>query len=176
MSRSSAGPHRGREYAATSVGDRECSGEDRLLAVRPGEHIHTAKLCRADAKRRGSPWEAELRCKRILALAPVLPLLLAAGASTSSNDNGSTNKTDIVIAASLELTGAQAETGKVYENALRLKVEQINAGRAADQPKVTLRISDNRSDPGTATAQLGEITSDPTVTAVITGASSECLV
>jgi branched-chain amino acid transport system substrate-binding protein len=118
-----------------------------------------------------------LRCKRILALAPVLPLLLVAGACTSSDDSGgSANKTDIVIAASLELTGAQAETGKVYENALRLKVEQINAGRAADQPKVTLRISDNRSDPGTATAQLGEIASDPAVTAVITGASSECLV
>jgi branched-chain amino acid transport system substrate-binding protein len=118
-----------------------------------------------------------VRRQRILALAPVLPLLLAAGACTSSNDTStSANKTDIVIAASLELTGAQAETGKVYENALRLKVEQINAGRTADQPKVALRISDNRSDPGTATAQLGEIATDPTVTAIITGASSECLV
>jgi branched-chain amino acid transport system substrate-binding protein len=115
-----------------------------------------------------------LRRKRILALTPVLPLLLVAGACTSS-DNGATNKSDIVIAASLELTGAQADIGKVYENALRLKVEQINAGRASDQPKVTLRISDNRSDPGAATAQLGEIASDPSVTAIITGASTECL-
>ncbi len=41
---------------------------------------------------------------------------------------------------------------------------------------MTLRINDNRSDPGTATAQLGEIASDPAVTAIITGASTECLV
>ena len=116
-----------------------------------------------------------MRRKRILALTPVLPLLLVAGGCTTGDNGGSANKSDIVIAASLELTGAQAEVGKVYENALRLKVEQINAGRATDQAKVALRISDNRSDPGTATAQLGEIAADPAVTAVITGASSECL-
>jgi branched-chain amino acid transport system substrate-binding protein len=117
-----------------------------------------------------------LRRKRILALTPVLPLLLVVGACTSSDNEGSTNKADIVIAASLELSGAQADIGKVYENALRLKVEQINAGRTSDQPKVTLKISDNRGDPGTATAQLGAIASDPTVTAIVTGASTECLV
>ncbi len=117
-----------------------------------------------------------MRRKRILALTPVLPLLLIAGGCTSTDDGGSAATTNIVIAANLELSGAQAEIGKVYENALRLKVEQINAARTGDQPKVTLKISDNRSDPGAATAQLGELADDPSVTAIITGASSECLV
>lgn len=117
-----------------------------------------------------------MRRKRILAFTPVLPLILIAGGCTSTDGGGSANTTNIVIAASLELSGAQAQIGKVYENALRLKVEQINAARTADQPKVTLKISDNRSDPGAATAQVGELAADPSVTAIITGASSECLV
>jgi branched-chain amino acid transport system substrate-binding protein len=115
-----------------------------------------------------------LRCKRILAFTPVLSMLLVAGCTSATG--GSADKADIVIAASLEQSGAQADVGKVYENALRLKVEQINAGRAANARKVTLRIGDNHSDVAASRALISEYAADPTVSAIITGWSSECLI
>lgn len=117
--------------------------------------------------------EAELRRTRALALTLVLPTLLATGC-TATGDSGA--KSDIVIAASLELTGALADTGKAYENALRLKVEQTNNGRAANARKVTLRIEDNRGEAATANSQISRFASDPSVSAIITGWCSECVV
>jgi branched-chain amino acid transport system substrate-binding protein len=113
-----------------------------------------------------------LRRKRILAFVPVLSLLSIVGCTAQGT---STDKSDIVIAASLELTGSHADVGKAYENALRLKVEQVNASGAARSHKVILRILDNRGEVGLATTQVGEFVGDPTVSAIITGSSSESL-
>ena len=110
---------------------------------------------------------------RALALTLVLPTLLATGC-TASGSSG--DQSDITIAASIELTGPLADMGKTYENALRLKVEQLNNSRAADARKLTLRIEDNRSDPPTASAQISRFATDPSVSAIITGWSSESLI
>jgi branched-chain amino acid transport system substrate-binding protein len=116
--------------------------------------------------------EAELRCKRIFAFAPV-PLLLIATACTPS-ESSSVDRTDIVIAASLELTGSNADVGHAYENALRLKVDQINASGAAHQRRLVLKVRDNRGDAELVTNQVAEFGADPSVTAIITGSCSEC--
>ena len=121
-----------------------------------------------------SPREAELRCKRIFAFAPV-PLLLIATACTPS-ESASVDKTDIVIAATLELTGSNADVGHAYENALRLKVDQINASGAAHQRRLVLRVRDSRGDPELVTNQIAEFGADASVTAIITGSCSECVI
>jgi branched-chain amino acid transport system substrate-binding protein len=127
------------------------------------------------ARRKAGPStrEAELRCKRIFAFAPV-PLLLIATACTPS-ESTSADKTDIVIAASLELTGSNADVGHAYENAVRLKVDQINASGAAHQRRLVLRVRDNRGDAELATNQIAEFGADPSVTSIITGWCSECV-
>jgi branched-chain amino acid transport system substrate-binding protein len=117
--------------------------------------------------------EAELRCKRMLAFTSLLPVLAVAGCTTI--EQSPSDKTDIVIAASLELSGGLADVGKTYENALRLKVEQINAGRAPNARKVTLRIDDNRTDPAVATSQISGYAADQKVSAIIAGGSSESI-
>ena len=111
--------------------------------------------------------------KRIFALTPVLSTLLVTGCGFVNS--GSTTKADIVIAASLELTGPQAEVGKAYEDALRLKVEQINRSRRPSDRQVALKVSDNRSDVGVSSAHIDELAKDPAVSGLITGWCSECL-
>jgi branched-chain amino acid transport system substrate-binding protein len=112
-----------------------------------------------------------LRRKRILAFTPVLPVLLVAGCSGSSGGT----KADIVIAASLEITGPQADVGKAFENALRLRVEQINNGRAEGAAKVTVRVNDNHGDDKTLGQQVTDFANDSSVTAIITGSSTEAI-
>jgi len=114
-----------------------------------------------------------LRAKRILAFTPDFTLLLAAGCTPA--DGGSSDNADIVVGVSLELSGAQSDVGKTYENALRLKVEQLNASRTDSQRKVTLRFGDNKSDSGTAIKQIGEYAGDPSVSAIITGQCIDCI-
>jgi branched-chain amino acid transport system substrate-binding protein len=109
---------------------------------------------------------------RALALTLVLPLLPAT-ACTAVDDP---DDPDIIIGASLELTGPLADMGKAYENALRLQVEQINEGRGTNARKVTLRIQDNRGEPATAATQINQLASDSTVTAIVTGWCSECVI
>jgi branched-chain amino acid transport system substrate-binding protein len=115
--------------------------------------------------------EAELRAKRILAYTPILSLLLAA-ACTSSKD-ASADKSDIVIGASLELSGNGSEVGNAYKQALNLKVNQLSRSGTLNGRKVRLDIRDNRGDPGTAKLQMDNFAGNPDVTAAVMGSSSE---
>jgi branched-chain amino acid transport system substrate-binding protein len=85
-------------------------------------------------------------------------------------------ETDVVVAASLELSGSAADLGAAYKKALDLRVAQINSGGLLGRRKIALRVRDNRSDPAIALAQITEFTGDPTVTAIITGACAECVI
>lgn len=92
----------------------------------------------------------------------------------SGGDRGDT--TDLVIGADLELSGSAAGVGKAYERALQLKVEQVNASGVLDGRLLRLDVRDNRSDPTSALRNIGALAEDPAVTALITGACSECVV
>lgn len=83
----------------------------------------------------------------------------------------------ILIAADLELTGEGSARGEVYQDALRLRVDQVNEqGLLGDDRVLELEIRDNRSDRATAAGNLSELARDPDVSAVVTGGCGECTV
>ena len=82
----------------------------------------------------------------------------------------------IVIAADLELSGASAPVGKVYQRALELKVDQLNSSGALGARKVKLRVKDNRSDAAESLRNINDFSGDSSVSAVIMGGCNECAV
>ncbi|WP_442788569.1 ABC transporter substrate-binding protein [Dactylosporangium sp. NBC_01737] len=99
-------------------------------------------------------------------------ILVPAAGCTGVN---SSDKTDVVVAASLELSGSAADLGTAYKRALDLRVAQINSGGLLGRRRIALRVRDNRSDPAIALTQITEFAGDPAVTAIITGACAECV-
>jgi branched-chain amino acid transport system substrate-binding protein len=85
------------------------------------------------------------------------------------------DQADVIVAASLELSGSAADLGTVYKRALDLRVAQINSGGLLGKRRITLRVRDNRSDPAIALTQIAEFADDSDVTAIITGACAECV-
>jgi branched-chain amino acid transport system substrate-binding protein len=86
------------------------------------------------------------------------------------------NTSPIVIAADLELSGASAPIGKVYQRALELKAQQLNSSGALGGRKIELRVKDNRSDAAESLRNINDFSSDSRVTAIIMGGCNECAV
>ncbi|MFE9688492.1 ABC transporter substrate-binding protein [Micromonospora sp. NPDC005806] len=82
----------------------------------------------------------------------------------------------IVIAADLELSGASAAIGKVYQRALELKVEQLNSSGALGARKIELKVKDNRSDAAESLRNINDFSGDSRVSAIIMGGCNECAV
>ncbi len=80
----------------------------------------------------------------------------------------------VVIGATLELTGADAEIGTVYRNALELRIDQINSQGLLPGRRLELRVLDSRSDPGTAVSNVNELAGDPAVSVIVIGACVPC--
>ena len=85
------------------------------------------------------------------------------------------DEAEVVVAASLELSGSAADLGTAYKRALDLRVAQINSGGLLGRRRIALRVRDNRSDPAIALTQITEFAGDSDVTAIITGACAECV-
>ncbi|MBN1174652.1 MAG: ABC transporter substrate-binding protein [Micromonosporaceae bacterium] len=112
-----------------------------------------------------------MRCKRIITAASLLLLVLTAACTTSSD---AASDADVVLAASLELTGSGQALGVAYERALKLEVDRVNSDGSLKNRRLRLTISDNRTESATALTQVTRFSADPEVTAVITGACGEC--
>ncbi|WP_446216929.1 ABC transporter substrate-binding protein [Micromonospora sp. IBHARD004] len=82
----------------------------------------------------------------------------------------------IVIAADLELSGASAPVGKVYQRALELKIEQLNSSGALGGRKIQLKVKDNRSDAAESLRNINDFSNDSNVSAIIMGGCNECAV
>jgi branched-chain amino acid transport system substrate-binding protein len=111
-----------------------------------------------------------LRKDAVGVIAGVLLLLLAGCTESGSEQDGG----EIVIAASLELTGTAADLGITHERALRLRVDQLNAGGTLGGRKIRLIIADNRTESGEAQTQVTRWAADKSVSAIIVGGCSEC--
>jgi branched-chain amino acid transport system substrate-binding protein len=85
-------------------------------------------------------------------------------------------KDDIVIGADLELSGADASVGTAYQRALQLMKDQINQTGILGGRKIRLEIRDNRSDPTLSLTNVGELSNNSSVVALITGGCPECVV
>ncbi|MBT8224714.1 MAG: ABC transporter substrate-binding protein [Dactylosporangium sp.] len=101
-------------------------------------------------------------------------LVVLTSACTSSS--GASQEPDVVIAASLELTGSAAALGVAYERALRLEVDRVNESGTLSNRHVRLIVSDNRTESATALTQVTRFAANPDVSAIITGACTECAV
>jgi branched-chain amino acid transport system substrate-binding protein len=113
------------------------------------------------------------RLAAALALLALAALPALTGCTGSSASAGS--KDPVVIGASLSLTGGDAEIGKVYQNALKLEVDLLNAKGAVPGRKLELSIKDDGSNPTTAAANIKAFQSDDTVAAVVTGPCDDCV-
>jgi branched-chain amino acid transport system substrate-binding protein len=112
-----------------------------------------------------------VKVNRGVAICAVATLLLAGGCQA-----GPGPADEIVIGADLELSGPGAATGKVYAQALQLRVEQVNHDGLLGNRKLTLVIRDNRSDPATSAGNISSFAADPSVRALVTGSCGECIV
>lgn len=110
------------------------------------------------------------RAAALTALVSTVAAISLAGCETAASETGG----EIVIGADLELTGSGAAIGKAYNDALRLKVDQLNAAGVAGGRKISLVIRDNRSDSNLSLKNITEFGDDPSVAAVITGSCSKC--
>lgn len=138
----------------------------------------TRRLLRYGARRRwgSDPTKgADPRERGVLrygtALTVGAAMALVAGCGVVSGDSDTET---VLIAADLELTGQGAELGIVYENALRLRVEQVNRAGLLGDRRLEIEIRDNRSDGATSADNLAQLAADPEVTAIITGGCDEC--
>ncbi len=100
--------------------------------------------------------------------------LLVTGAGCSVLEDDSKDVPDLVVAATLELTGTNADIGQAHQRALVLRAEQINASGVLGDRRLRVVTRDNKSDPATAVAQITDFAADSTVSAIITGACSPC--
>jgi branched-chain amino acid transport system substrate-binding protein len=83
---------------------------------------------------------------------------------------------EIVIAADLELSGAGATTGKLYQRALELKAQQLNESGALGERTLRLEIKDNRSDPNESLRNINDFAANPAVQGIIMGDCDACAV
>lgn len=80
----------------------------------------------------------------------------------------------VLIGVDLELTGDGFSLAEAYQNALQLRVEQVNEQGLLGDRRLELEIKDNRSDPQTSATNVEELADDPDVVAIITGGCSAC--
>ncbi|QLQ37839.1 ABC transporter substrate-binding protein [Micromonospora robiginosa] len=114
-----------------------------------------------------------IRSARIAALASAMLATTLTGCGIGGEPQ---DTSPIVIAADLELSGASAPIGKVYQRALELKVDQMNASGALGGRKIELNVKDNRSDAAESLRNINDFSGDSRVSAVIMGGCNECAV
>lgn len=114
-----------------------------------------------------------LTFKRATAIAASVLLPLSAAACSTALTGG--DKDDVVIAADLELSGAYADVGAVYQRALQLKVDQINAAGGVQGHKLRLDVKDNRSDQSLSASNIDAFGDESNLAAIVTGWCGDCL-
>ena len=101
-------------------------------------------------------------------------VLLLSAACTSPDDEADT--TELVVAASLELSGSSSDVGAAHERGLRLKMEQLNSSGLLRGRRLRLIVEDNQGDPATAANQASRFAGNPAVAAIVMGGCSECTI
>ena len=93
------------------------------------------------------------------AAAMVLAACSSSGSGSSSSSSGSPTKSPILIGTSLSLTGDFSADGQAFERGYKLWVKEINKSGGLLGHKVTLKIVNDNSDPGTVTTNYTQLIS-----------------
>lgn len=80
----------------------------------------------------------------------------------------------MLIGVDLPLSGEASELGRVYRDALQLRVDQVNQQGLLRGRRLSLEVIDNRSDSDTAKANIQDLASNPDVRAIVTSGCEEC--
>jgi branched-chain amino acid transport system substrate-binding protein len=117
-------------------------------------------------------------------LRAVVPLAVSAGLVVSvaackdnpysSGGSGGGSSSEIVVGASLELSGPTASIGTAYQKALELKAKQLNDGGTLGNRKIRLVIRDNRTDNSASVTNVNDLIKNQHVHAVVMGGCSAC--
>ena len=86
-------------------------------------------------------------------------MALASCSSSSTSSGGSATKSPILIGTSLSLTGDFSVDGQAFERGYNLWVKEINKSGGLLGHKVTLKIVNDNSDPGTVTTNYTQLIS-----------------
>ena len=114
---------------------------------------------------------------RTLAAVTATALAVTAAGCGGSDDAGDGGRSGpIVVAADLELSGADAAAGRAFKRALELRVDQLNGSGLTGGRTVRLAVKDNRSDPAESLRNIADFTGDRAVSAIIMGACGQCAV
>src|SRR5215472_5746475 len=98
----------------------------------------------------------------LTAAASTAAIILAACSSSSSSTttaSGSASKSPILIGTSLSLTGDFSVDGQAFQRGYNLWVKEINKSGGLLGHKVTLKIVNDNSDPGTVTTNYTQLIS-----------------
>ena len=93
------------------------------------------------------------------AAAMILAACSSSGSGSSSSSSGSPTKSPILIGTSLSLTGDFSADGQAFERGYKLWVKEINKSGGLLGHKVTLKIVNDNSDPGTVTTNYTQLIS-----------------
>ena len=96
----------------------------------------------------------------LTAVASAAAMMLAACSSSSTTTaSGSASKSPILIGTSLSLTGDFSVDGQAFQRGYNLWVKEINKSGGLLGHKVTLKIVNDNSDPGTVTTNYTQLIS-----------------
>ncbi len=95
----------------------------------------------------------------LTAIATISAMVVAACSSSSSTTSSSASKSPILIGTSLSLTGDFSVNGQAFERGYNLWVKEINKSGGLLGHKVTLKIVNDNSDPGTVTTNYTQLIS-----------------
>lgn len=107
-----------------------------------------------------------IRRGRFLALAAALALALSAcggGASGSSGSSGKSGGGDLVIGATLPLTGSAASYGAIMRNGMDMAIAQINADGGVNGRKLRGEYLDSQGNPGVSVGLTRQLISNGAV-------------
>lgn len=111
------------------------------------------------------------RCRAAAAIGAAAVIFLTGCGAFSAESELET----VLVGVDLEKTGSGDAFGVIYEQALELRVEQVNQQGLLGDRRLELDIRDNRSDPGAAAQNVADFAADPRVAAIITGGCGPCL-
>ncbi|MEV4350005.1 ABC transporter substrate-binding protein [Actinoplanes sp. NPDC049596] len=110
------------------------------------------------------------------ALTAAVALVLAATAAGCAADEkpSGARADEIVIGASLELSGPTASIGTAYRKALELKVKQLNEAGTLGGRTIRLVVRDNRTDTSASVDNINQLIRNDHASALIMGGCSAC--
>ncbi|WP_250004649.1 ABC transporter substrate-binding protein [Actinoplanes sp. M2I2] len=115
-----------------------------------------------------------MRLRGVLPLTLTAAVLAAMAGCAADEEQAGSGTDEIVVGASLELSGPTASIGTAYQKALELKAAQLNEGGTLGGRKLKVVVRDNRTDNNTSVTNVNALIKNEGADALILGGCSAC--